>query len=151
MKVSIGGAGFSWYEIESDHQYASVIAHAINDEWNDVIQFDRFYKNPIEITKAMFSDDINKFLANVFYSFTKICDQEYINKNLEELFRSYLKQPENEKEKNQIENMIQNRLKNYDDSDISKLARQYLYSRVLKADKIYKTEIKELMSRALSE
>lgn len=115
MELFIGGAGWSGYKINSDHQYANEIKEGIYKAYDYVTGWGN---HSPKLFKDMDSKQLNEYLLNLFKECEKSFSIESAKDGLKNELIRMLKNCETEEEVKTRDKLIKNRMKEFSNDDI---------------------------------
>ena len=144
MEIFIGGAGWSGYKINSDHQYANEIKEGIYKAYDYVTGWGN---QPPKLSKDIDSKQLNKYLLSLFKDCEKNFAIESAKDSLKDDLTRIMKNCETEKELKTRDKLIKNRMKEFGNDDIVDYVAKIVASKFNNAGKKYEN----IMTNAINE
>jgi len=146
MELFIGGAGWSGYKINSDHQYANEIKEGIYKAYDYVTGWNNY--SP-KLIKDMDSEQLNEYLLNIFYECEKNFSIESAKDSLKDELTRIMKNCETEEEVITRDKLIKNRMKEFSNDDIVDYIAKVVVNKIKNAINKYQNIMKNAINESL--
>lgn len=141
MKINIGGVGYSFYEVESTHEYAKEIAEGIHKGYERICSF-----SIPRIIRDMKLPQINEYLLFLFNDYERIFSADSAKEHLKNELMRVMNKCKSEQEIKTRDKLIKKRMKDFGSDDII----DYIISDVINKIKVANTTYEEKIKNAIN-
>ena len=145
MEIAIGGVGYRFYKIESQHRYANEIADAIHKAYNMICG-----SSIPKIFSAMDSEKINDYLLYLFRHYEDTFNIDDAKGYLKSELMRVIKNVKTTEEEEIRKRIIETRMKSFDSKDVEDYLINSIVQQIYLANDVYVKKMKNAIEESIN-